>query len=129
MGAQQMDKKEHIKGSITEDVGVKSEAAPLGNIFEKITGWSMSVGVVTYTEDDKNWECRTAITIGITDNVKDEKWVTASLPVKSLDTNPEDAIATALIAISNFVSDDNVYKALLEQLESRAEVSEEPSEV
>ena len=124
-----MDKKEHIKGSITEDVDAESETTPLGNIFEKITGWSMSVGVVTYTENNKNWECRTAITIGISNNVEDKKWVTATLPVKSLDTNPEDAIATALIAISNFVSDDNVYKALLEQLENANEVPEEASEV
>lgn len=111
-----MDKKEPVKGTIQEPVQ-KQEEKESDNLFDIINGFSVTISVQTTKETDvKDWDCYSEVNISIS---KDgEKWATATMPVKSIDRNPDAAITTTLLAISGFMNDDDIYDKLLEKLEN-----------
>lgn len=98
-----MDKNKHIKGKVSTQE--QNEKGLVG--IDNIAGFAVQVTTVTIDEGN-SWECNaTAIFSATRDK---ETWVERSFPVKTFDTNPENALATVMLAISNKIDDPEFFE-------------------
>ncbi len=77
------------------------------NVLENIVGQTFDVRIVAHLDEEKKfWSAVGNAKFSVTENGND--WAEAAFSVKSLDRHPENAFATIMLAISNFMDGNGI---------------------